>query len=177
MARRRARVTIAVRPAVEADAPGACEAMRRSIRDLCAADHGDDPAALAAWLANKTPDHVRSWIASESSFSVVAVREEQVVGFGLIARSGELHLCYVHPEARFQGVSSAMLVALEERAALWGLDAVVLTSSLTARRFYERRGYRSCGEPVAVFGAQRAFPMIKDLGKTGSATSAAAGRL
>ena len=34
-----------IRDAVLADAPAACEVLRRSITELCVADHQDDPAA------------------------------------------------------------------------------------------------------------------------------------
>jgi hypothetical protein len=47
-----------IRDAVADDAPAACQVLRRSIVELCAADHGDDPAILAQWLANKTPEIV-----------------------------------------------------------------------------------------------------------------------
>jgi hypothetical protein len=49
-------------PAVESrrarveDAAAACDVMRRSITELCLADHANDPTILEAWLANKTPD-------------------------------------------------------------------------------------------------------------------------
>ena len=35
-----------VRDAVPEDAPAACEVMRRSITELCGADHGNDPVVL-----------------------------------------------------------------------------------------------------------------------------------
>jgi hypothetical protein len=37
------------------DAPAACDVLRRSISELCVADHGNDPTILARWLSNKTP--------------------------------------------------------------------------------------------------------------------------
>jgi hypothetical protein len=52
-----------IRDAVAEDAPAACQVLRRSISELCVADHGNDPAILAKWLLNKTPDIVASWIA------------------------------------------------------------------------------------------------------------------
>ena len=154
---------LTVRRAVDSDAVSACDVLRKSILELCQADHEGDALRIKAWLDNKTPENVRAWIASEQCFSVVVVRDAEIVGFGLISRDGEVRLCYVHPEARFQGASTLMLAALEERASLWGLSTVVLTSSLTARRFYESRGYASSGEPVQVFGSQRAYPMRKPL--------------
>jgi hypothetical protein len=47
-----------IREAVAGDAEEACTVVRRSIAELCAADHGNDPAILARWLDNKTPENV-----------------------------------------------------------------------------------------------------------------------
>ena len=44
---------IEVRDAVREDAPAACEVIRRSISELCEADHRNDPEILRRWLANK----------------------------------------------------------------------------------------------------------------------------
>ncbi len=50
------------RPAVISEAEEACAVIRRSIIELCGADHDGNPAILDRWLANKTPDQVRQWI-------------------------------------------------------------------------------------------------------------------
>ena len=42
-----------------------------------------------------------------------------------------------------------------------GLDKVFLTSTLTAKPFYERNSYLSSGGAVLVHGVQNAFPMAK----------------
>lgn len=70
--------------------------LHRSIRELCVDDHRGDPKMLDNWLANKTPDSVAAWIASDDDFCTVAVSpENNVVGFGMLNRSGELLLLYV----------------------------------------------------------------------------------
>lgn len=56
-----------------------------------------------------------------------------------------------------------MLRALEEQAARWGLPGVFLTSTVTARRFYERNGFVQTGEPKSVYGAQRTYPMSRSI--------------
>jgi GNAT superfamily N-acetyltransferase len=65
--------------------------IRRSISELCEADHRNDPEILRRWLANKTPEIGGSWIIKPGN-SVVS------------------------PDARFRGVSRAILTALEARA-------------------------------------------------------------
>ena len=134
-----------VRPASEADAVAACDVLQRSIRELCVADHDHDEQVLFAWLANKTPENLREWISSPSSYAIVAVDCSTVRGFGLIQRDGEIRMCYLVPEVQYRGAGRLILRALEEQAARWGLTRVFLTSSITARRFYERNGYLQSG--------------------------------
>ena len=55
------------------DAEAACVVMRRSIAELCAADHRDDPKILAQWLANKRPDIMRGWMTRAGNSVLVAI--------------------------------------------------------------------------------------------------------
>jgi hypothetical protein len=50
-------IAVKVRDAVPEDAPAACHIMRRSIAELCGADHNNDPVILQRWLSNNTPCH------------------------------------------------------------------------------------------------------------------------
>ena len=52
-----------IREASVEDAVEACQVVRRSIAELCHADHQDDPIVLKKWLNNNTSDNMRSWIA------------------------------------------------------------------------------------------------------------------
>ena len=76
----------------------ACAVLRRSIQDLCRADHGDDPAVLAAWLGNKTPAQVAGWIAAPEGCLLVAEVGGMVCGVGSIGGDGRIGLNYVAPE-------------------------------------------------------------------------------
>lgn len=132
-----------IRTADPEDAAAACETVRRSIIELCVADHADDPAILAAWLANKTPADVRAWIANPDNIILVATEGDIVLGVGAVTRGGEIILNYVSPDARFRGISKALLRELEVKAAALGNSARTLTSTLTARAFYVSGGYRT----------------------------------
>jgi len=81
----------------------------------------------------------------------------------MIHESGEVQLCYVAPEARFLGVSELILQALEQQARRWGLAKLFLTSTLTAKSFYERRGWIPAGNPMSVYGMKSIVPMTKFL--------------
>jgi hypothetical protein len=134
-----------IRPIRLDDADETCVVLRRSIVELCIADHHNDPAILENWLANKTPDHVRAWIGSPRNIMLLAEDNGVILGAGAVTRSGEIILNYVSPDARFRGVSKALLAALEWTAAALGNDVCTLTSTLTARDFYVGAGYRADG--------------------------------
>ena len=131
---------ITIREARAADAGAAIETLRRSIAELCLADHQGDAQEIADWLANKT---VESWHAWGTR------RDAAIVGVGMVTLAGEILLNYVHPEARFVGVSKALLGAMEERLRAGQVQTCHLTSTLTAREFYESCGYRGAGLTLA----------------------------
>ncbi|MCB1403580.1 MAG: hypothetical protein KDJ81_12855, partial [Rhodobacteraceae bacterium] len=54
--------------------------IRASITGLCARDHRDEPDALAAWLANKTPEAVAGWIAAPDQRLIVAREAGRLAG-------------------------------------------------------------------------------------------------
>lgn len=155
---------VTVRRAVAADAEASCDVVRCSIRDLCVADHGGDATSVDAWLANKTVASFERIIDEPSNACVVALHEGRVAGFAHLNRFGEVGLLYVAPDARFRGASARMLAWLEAEAARAGHASVVLQSSVTARRFYETRGYRPIGEAVPGSGRTFGWPMAKRIG-------------
>jgi GNAT superfamily N-acetyltransferase len=158
-----------IRDAVAEDASAACRVLRRSITQLCVADHRNDPKILARWLRNKTPEIVASWIAQAGNSLLVAVEKGSILAVGAVTDEGEITLNYVSPDARFRGVSRALLGALEARAIGRGNARCTLISSETARRFYLSAGYTGDGPPVRQFGTL-SYPMSKRLGVQRSAS-------
>jgi GNAT superfamily N-acetyltransferase len=154
-------VNVVIRGAVPADVADACNLVRRSITELCAADHQGDEATIAAWLANKTEGNFAAWICSPRHVAMVAERAGVIVGFALLNRDGTIALLYVAPEARFTGVSKAMLAVLEEHAVASRIAELKLESSVTALSFYESCGYSQVGGTVRGFGVTRAYPLCK----------------
>ena len=152
---------VLIRRAAPSDAAAACDIVRRSIVELCIADHRLDEPTISQWLANKTVENIGGWIGSADHIALVAEREHAIVGFGLLNRSGKLALLYVAPTARLAGISKALLATLEQEAMDAEIKEISLESSVTARRFYQRCGYVSAGDPVAGFGVTKGYPMTK----------------
>ncbi len=95
------------------------------------------PEQLDAWAAGSI-----DWEAWDRSLqehvSLVAVDQGILVGFGDIDPTGYLDRLYVHKDRQGQGIGSALCRCLE--AAVPG--TIVTHASITAKPFFEKRGYR-----------------------------------
>jgi GNAT superfamily N-acetyltransferase len=129
--------------------PGDAEAMSTvliaSITELCSADHGDDPAAIAAWTANKSPQQIRRWFDNTHNRMFVAEGDSGILGVGGFNDGGEVILNYVAPSARFRGVTRSMLDHIEAAMKVEGLTDARLDSTATAHRLYLAAGWQDKG--------------------------------
>ena len=152
------------RAAETRDAEAAVAVLRRSIVELCVADHLNDPSTLAQWLENKTVEHFHAWLADDRNRCFVTESGNTLNGVGMIGRNGEILLCYVLPEAQGRGFGNALLAALEQQASAWGLQRLRLASTTLARPFYEKHGYVSAGDHRACsIGLASCYPYEKTL--------------
>lgn len=161
-------MTVEVRTATHEDAAAICEVLRESIAVCCTADHHDDPAIVARWLANKTTENVKKWVTAPDSVALVALRGHDMLGVALLT-GHELALCYVVPRAQHQGVGKALLQSVEEAASARRIEVLTLDSTKTAFPFYARNGFSPCG-PVRRWAGLEAQPMSKQLVANGSPT-------
>jgi GNAT superfamily N-acetyltransferase len=115
------------------------------------------------WLSNKTPENVTSRIARLDNSLLVAVEHGTILAVGSVTHAGEITLNYVSPDARFRGISRALLAALEARAFERGNVRCTLTSTETARRFYNSNGYVEDGPVAGKFGTSGSYSMSKPL--------------
>ncbi|MGV8833882.1 MAG: GNAT family N-acetyltransferase [Devosia sp.] len=129
-----------------------------SITKLCAPDHDNDPDVIADWIGNKDAQAFRGLMARDDTVLLVAERGGRVVGLGGTA-GARITLNYVDPDFRFQGVSTAMLEALERAVAAAGFASASLDSSATALPFYRARGWQEAGDGTKSDG----YPMRKRL--------------
>lgn len=146
-------MSLVIRRARADDVPEMSRVLIASITQLCGADHGDAPERLAAWTANKGPDGVAGMLANPQLHLLVAELDGQVAAVGaIVAANGEVALNYVDPDARFRGVSKAMLAALETQLFEHGVVDAQLTSTITARAFYRAAGWTEDASLVACMG-------------------------
>lgn len=152
-----------IREAQPADAEAAIDLVRRSIRDLCRDDHLGDAATLEGWLSNKSVENMRAWIATLGSQVLLAERAGALAGVGGFTTAGDLILLYVDAQARFSGVSAALLDEIETRARAARLPRLRLTTSFTARRFFLERGYTIEEDEGDIFASGDGCELSKEL--------------
>lgn len=91
---------------------------------------------LDVWATGKAD--LEKWnLSLQAHYSIVAVENDVIVGFGDIDESGYLDRLYVHADYQRKGIATAICDQLE-----WFVDSDITThASVTARPFFEKRGY------------------------------------
>jgi putative acetyltransferase len=128
---------LAIRPATPADVPAISDLIRQTVRQSNAGDYPADVVELIA--ANHVPDKVAQRLAERDVF--VGLEGQRIVG--TIGLGGDkLRSLFVEPGLQGKGVGARLVAHLEAHARKAGVTELLLSSSITARGFYERLGYR-----------------------------------
>jgi len=122
------------------------ELFRRSVRELASRDY--TPEQIAAW-APETPEPPAWSSRLTSGLVIVGEIEARIAGFARLEANGHLDLLYVHPDFKRRGVASKLCEVLEGRARRNGISRLFTESSISAKPFFERRGFRLTREQEA----------------------------
>lgn len=99
---------------------------------------------LDVWAAGEAD--LEKWDQSlQEHYSIVAVEKDVIVGFGDIDQTGYLDRLFVHADYQRKGIASAICSQLEQFAA----GTITTHASITARPFFEKRGYQIVKEQQA----------------------------
>jgi putative acetyltransferase len=129
---------LAVRNYTPHDAEATIEIFLRAIREVASKDY--DPAQVDAWAQ---VDNHEGWAKRRASRPTwIAIVDGDPAGFSDLALSGCLDMMFVHPRYQGMGVASALLRTVEAAAHDQALSCITTEASLTARPFFERRGFK-----------------------------------
>ena len=121
------------------DAPAIARLFYETVRSVNRAHYSEEQ--VAAW-APAIPE-ADGWHARMSGrLTLVAEAEGGVVGFAELEEDGHLDMLYVHKDAVGSGVGARLYEAVEREALDRGLGRITTHASITARPFFERRGFR-----------------------------------
>jgi putative acetyltransferase len=121
------------------DLAGLIALFRETVRRINGRDYS--PQQVMAWA----PDQIdaRQWRHRFDNKAVwVADLDGAPVGFVDVARDGLIDMLYVHAEHQGKGIASLLLRTAEASARTHGLMRLFTEASITARPFFEHRGFR-----------------------------------
>jgi putative acetyltransferase len=101
---------------------------------------------LKVWATDKIDLEVWNKSLSEH-FTVVAVENNIIVGFGDIDNSGYLDRLYVHKDYQRRGVATIICDKLEQAVKV---NKIITHASITAKPFFEQRGFKVVKEHQVV---------------------------
>lgn len=127
------------------DAPQLARLFYETVRSVNRADYSEEQ--VEAW-APEVPDP-KGWHARLLDHRTLVVEKaDEVVGFAELEGDGHLDMFYVRKDAVGRGVGRLLYEALEREARRRGLERIFTESSITARPFFERRGFHALREQV-----------------------------
>ena len=116
------------------------------------------------------PDQIDAWAPADRDISawsksflnrlaLVAEEEGKIIGFGDIDGTGYLDRLYVHKDFQGKGIATAICQILEK-----DFDHISVHASITARPFFEKRGYKVIKEQTVIRSGVRIknYVMEKD---------------
>ena len=78
----------------------------------------------------------------KTHYFIVAVNQQsEIVGFSSITSQGYLHSMFVHKDFQGEGIATILLNEIEQYAITNGIMRITSEVSLTARPFFEKKGY------------------------------------
>lgn len=136
---RRLAPAVTFRPATDADKDELITLFQDTVLSVNSANYTAEEVADWASCAN-LPGHMEELLAT--LYFIVAVNAEgQILGFTSIRKDGYLHSMFIHKDHQGEGIASALLQQIEAYACEQGIRQIFSEVSITARPFFEHKGY------------------------------------
>lgn len=119
----------------------------QTVHTINSKDYTNDQ--LDAWATGDVD--ISAWNRSFLNHNtLVAEINTTIVGFGDMDDNGYLDKLFVHKDYQGKGVATAIVNELEQQAVRHGVTLFSTHASITAKPFFEKRGYRVVRENTAV---------------------------
>lgn len=128
-----------LRKPTEEDIPDLQILFRETVLHVNARDYTREE--VEDWAScGESAEHMKDLLARNDYVAALNERDE-IIGFSSMNAEGYLHSLFVHKDYQQVGVGSLLLSAVEKRAWEYGVSEITSEVSLTARPFFEKRGY------------------------------------
>lgn len=126
-----------IRKFQDKDAVKVAKLHRDTIRTINAKDYS--LTQIKRWSGEITAQGHRKYAKLHHKF--VAVKKERIIGFADY-QDDELHGLYIHKDHTNKGIGNAFVTKIENAIRKKGFKSIKVTSTITARSFYERNGFK-----------------------------------
>ena len=96
---------------------------------------------IEAW-APEVPDAAAWHPRMAARRTLVALENDEVIGFAELEEAGRLDMLYLRKDALGRGLGQRLYRAVEDEGRNLGLGRIFTEASITARPFFERQGFR-----------------------------------
>lgn len=131
---------IIVRSYEERDAEDLAKIYYHTIHRINCRDYSKEQLNVWAPEASLQPERWLDRFQRTKPF--VATVNEKVVGFAEFERNGHIDCFYCHHDWIGKGVGSALVKVINQKAVEYGLDKIFAEVSITARPFFEGKGFK-----------------------------------
>lgn len=126
---------ILIRPYNSTDCQKLADLFYQTVHSVNAKDY--TPDQLHAWATGYVD--LCQWDKSfTENYTLIAETDDEIVGFGDIDKNGYLNRLFVHRDYQGIGIATAICDKLETTV---DVSKIVTEASITARPFFEKRGY------------------------------------
>lgn len=133
------------------DCDALIELFRLAVRQTAPADYSQDQ--VLAWA----PDEIdrANWQRRRTCKPTwVAEIDGKIAGFMDLEADGHIDMAYVHPACQRLGVATALLSFVERAARMKDIKRLYTEASITARPFFEHRGFRVLSRQTVMLRGQ-----------------------
>lgn len=135
-------MNVEVRDATARDAAAIADLFYHTVLNVNVRDYS--MAHVEVWAGHEPePEWWKKRIGAENldRRTFVAVRGEKLLGFAEFEGGGHIDTLYVHHEFQGCGIASRLLDRIEAEAHRLGLARLYTEASITAERFFRKRGF------------------------------------
>jgi putative acetyltransferase len=151
---------VSIRPYQPSDLDAVITIFERAVREVASKHYS--PAQIDAWAHTERKEWRKARL---SRPTWIAEMGGEPVGFSDLEVDGHLDMMFVHPAFQGQGIASALLNTVEIAARKQFLAMIYTEASLSARPFFERRGFTVITQQAVKLRGQKLtnFQMRKSL--------------
>ena len=130
---------MSIRRLTEQDIPEIRELFRSTVLNVNSRDYTKEEVEdWASCMDNKA--HVMELL-SKNCFIAVFLSNKKMIGYSSMDSKGHLHSMFVHKDWQGKGVGTLLISEVEKIAEKYDVSEIVSEVSLTARSFFESKGY------------------------------------